>query len=51
MLYKKYGAVTTCSNTHHTEELHATEEESNHFAELVKVKVTGKDPCDIINMD
>ena len=31
--------------------LYEMKEESKHFIEFMKVKVTRKDPCDIINMD
>jgi hypothetical protein len=28
-----------------------TEEESKHFIEVMRMKLAGRDPCDIINMD
>jgi hypothetical protein len=37
----------------HTAQKHfqETEQESKHFTEFIKMKLAGKDPCDIINMD
>jgi hypothetical protein len=37
----------------HTTQKHfkETEQESTHFIELMRAKIAGRDPCDIINMD
>ena len=50
-LYKKGGAELLSSHPYHPEDFQETEEESRHFIDFIKDKVTSKDPDDVISMD
>ena len=48
---KKMGLSHRMATHTAQKNFHETEEESCHFIQFMKDKVSGKDPCDIINMD
>ena len=51
LFHSKDGTNPSCCNPHHAENFYETEEEFNHFIPIMKCKIAGHDPCDIINMD
>ena len=50
--FTKSIGLSNCAATHTAQKhFQETKQESKHFIEVMKAKLVGKDPCNIINMD